>query len=294
MELRDFQESALETDQFASDDPNTRVIPLLGMAGEVGSLLSEYKKWLRDGKGHQLAVEHFEDELGDILWYLANTASKFDLNLNTIAERNIAKTRDRWPPAGSEPPYVLFDEDLDSTEQLPRRFQATFTDTVDDERNDVMALTINGDAAGDTLRDNAHGDDGYRFHDVFHLAHAAKLGWSPVLRGKLLTPHRKRKSLPEKDDVDDGGRAIVIDEAIVAYVWEYARRHTFLEHITTVDFPVLKTIKMLTTELEVHDRSAHQWEEAILAGYDAWRVIRERRGGTVRVDLIERTIEVVG
>lgn len=99
MDLREFQDIAIATDQFPMDDPNTRVIPLLGMAGEVGSLLEEYKKWLRDGEAHQLAAEHLEDELGDILWYLANTASKFELDLNVIAEKNIKKTRDRWPPA---------------------------------------------------------------------------------------------------------------------------------------------------------------------------------------------------
>jgi NTP pyrophosphatase (non-canonical NTP hydrolase) len=292
MELHEYQEIAKETDQFSPSDPNATVIPLLGMAGEVGSLLEEYKKWLRDGKAHELVAEHFEDELGDILWYLANTASKFDLDLSVIAEKNIEKTRDRWPPAGSEPPYHLLDEGLDPAEQLPRKFVATFSDEIDSDGREVMALTIDGVPAGNTLRDNAHDDDGYRFHDVFHLAHAAKLGWSPVLRGKLLDPNRKRKSIPRTDDVDDGGRAIVIDEALVAYVWEYARRHTFLEGITTVDYPVLKTIKLLTSGLEVSVRSAHQWEEAILTGYRAWRVIREQGGGTVRVDLEHQTIEV--
>jgi NTP pyrophosphatase (non-canonical NTP hydrolase) len=293
MELRDFQDIAIETDQFSRDDLSTRVIPLLGMAGEVGSLLEEYKKWLRDGEAHQLVAEHFEDELGDILWYLANTASRFDLDLNVIAEKNLAKTRDRWPPAGSEPPYVLFDADLDESEQIPRRMEATFRDETDEDGREYMVLTINGTPAGSTLRDNAHADDGYRFHDVFHLAHAAKLGWSPVVRGVLLKSlHIKRKSLPEIDDVDDGGRAIVIDEAIVAYVWEYARNHHFLEGIGTLDFPVLKTIKMLTSGLEVKVRSAHQWEEAVFAGYDAWRVIREQGGGTVLIDLEQRSIEV--
>jgi len=55
---------------------------------------------------------------------------------------------------------------------------------------------------------------------------------------------------------------------------------------------VLKTIKMLTSGLEVKVRSAHQWEEAILAGYDVWRVIREQGGGTVLIDLELRSIEV--
>jgi MazG C-terminal domain len=143
------------------------------------------------------------------------------------------------------------------------------------------------------MQDNAYDEDGYRFHDVFHLAHAAKLGWSPVLRGKLLTPSRKRRSTPEVDEVEDGGRAIVIDEAIVAYVWEYARRHRFLDGVTTVDYPVLKTIRQLTGGLEVAARTAHDWEEAILAGYRVFREIRARKGGVVAVDLRARSIDVV-
>jgi NTP pyrophosphatase (non-canonical NTP hydrolase) len=293
LELREYQEIAQETDQLPRDDPNGLVLPLLGMAGEVGSLLQEYKKRLRDGEAHQLHAEHLIDELGDILWYLANTASKFDLDLEEIARLNIEKTRDRWPPAGSEPPYVLFDQALDVAEQLPREFVATFTETLEDGGKSRMTLAINGAPAGDSLRDNAYDDDGYRFHDVFHLAHAALLGWSPVLRGKLLNPSKKRKSLPATDDVDDGGRAIVIDEAVVAYVWGYANQHLFLEGIETVDYPVLKTIKQLTSGLEVTQRTAHQWEEAILAGYSVWRELRRRGGGSVKVDLNERSIRLV-
>jgi hypothetical protein len=152
----------------------------------------------------------------------------------------------------------------------------------------------------DPLQDNSHDPDGYRFHDVFHLAHAAKLGWSPVLRGKLLKrknqehPDKKRRSDPDVDEVEDGGRAIVIDEAVVAYVWEYARRHKFLAGVKTVDYRVLKTIKDLTGGLEVAVRSGHQWEEAILSGYVVWRQINERRQGVIEVNLAARTIELVG
>jgi hypothetical protein len=49
--------------------------------------------------------------------------------------------------------------------------------------------------------------------DVFHLAYAAVLGWSPVTR-KLLD--RKRRSNPQVDLAEDGGRAIVIEEGIAA------------------------------------------------------------------------------
>jgi NTP pyrophosphatase (non-canonical NTP hydrolase) len=293
MELSEYQREAQKTDQLPPGDPNDRIVSLLGMAGEVGDLLVEFKKYLRDGDAHVLFPDHVAEELGDLLWYLANTATKFDLDLESIAEANLAKTRDRWPTEDGVDPYRLFDEEYPSEEQLPRSFVAEIADAPNAGGRGRITLTIDGVPAGDPLQDNAYDDDGYRFHDVFHLAHAAKLGWSPVLRGKLLRPKRKRASQPLVDEVEDGGRAIVIDEAIVAYVWEYARRHRFLEGISTVDYPVLKTIRLLTGGLEVSARTAHDWEEAILAGYAIFREVRAQVRGRIAVDLRARSIQLV-
>jgi NTP pyrophosphatase (non-canonical NTP hydrolase) len=293
MELSDYQRQAQDTDQLPPGDPNAVIVPLLGMAGEVGSLLGEYKKYLRDKDAHMLFPDQVAEELGDILWYLANTAAKFGLDLAAIAAVNLAKARDRWPPDGTETEHRLFDEDFPAGEQLPRSFTAVIADSMTAQGKGRITLTIDGVPVGDPLQDNAYDEDGYRFHDVFHLAHAAKLGWSPVLRGNLLRPNRKRRSAPEVDEVEDGGRAIVIDEAIVAYVWEYARRHRFLDGVTTIDYPLLKTIRQLTGGLEVAARSAHDWEEAILAGYRVFRKVRARRGGVLAVDLRTRSIDLV-
>ena len=104
MNLTEYQQQAQATDQLPVGDPNAVIVPLLGMAGEVGSLLAEYKKYLRDKDAHVLFPKQVAEELGDILWYLANTATKFDLDLATIAADNLAKTRDRWPPAGAPGP----------------------------------------------------------------------------------------------------------------------------------------------------------------------------------------------
>ena len=294
MELNEYQRLAQATDQLPPGDENDLIVPLLGMAGEVGSLLVEFKKYLRDGDAHMLFPDHMAEELGDVLWYLSNAATKFGLNLGDIGEANLHKTRDRWPTEDSGDPYKLFDEDFPEQEQLPRSFVVEIADAPSETGKGRVVLTIDGVPAGDPLQDNAYAEDGYRFHDIFHLAHAAKLGWSPVLRGKLLEPKRKRASSREIDEVEDGGRAIVIDEAVVAYVWEYARRHRFLEGITTVDYPVLKTIKLLTGGLEVAQRTAHDWEQAILAGYTIFREVTARGRGRIAVDLRARSIEFLG
>ena len=47
---------------------------LLGLTGEVGTLLTEHKKWLRDGDAHDWATGVGED-IGDIFWFLAAAAS---------------------------------------------------------------------------------------------------------------------------------------------------------------------------------------------------------------------------
>lgn len=291
MTFRDYQVQAQLTDQIPRSNPNWLIVPLLGMAGEVGSLLVEYKKSLRDGPAHRLFKEHVAEELGDILWYLANVASKFDLDLEAIASSNLAKTLDRWPTesAGAARMSHLFDDGYPDGQQLPRHFVATIREIMGSAGKAHVVVSIDGQEIGARIQDNAYDDDGYRFHDVFHLAHAAVLGWSPVLR-KLLG--RKRKSSSDIDEVEDGGRAIVIDEAIVAFVFDYARRHDFLEGVDAVDYQLLKTIRGLVSGLEVNSRTSHEWERAILAGYQIWREIREHRGGVVEGDLINHTLRV--
>src|ERR1700689_3794564 len=95
MKFSEYQEQALRTDKAPTAPGMSadagRLIPLLGLAGEAGQLVAEYKKRLRDGPGHVLFVDKVAEELGDILWYVANLASKYDLNLDEIAKQNLHK-----------------------------------------------------------------------------------------------------------------------------------------------------------------------------------------------------------
>jgi NTP pyrophosphatase (non-canonical NTP hydrolase) len=290
VDLREFQEQALKTDQVPAGDPNSLVVPLLGLVGEAGSLMSEYKKYLRDGPSHILFKERVSEELGDMLWYLANVASKFDLNLDEIAEDNLAKTRDRWgggaEPVDGSPPS--FDADCPERERFPRQFRVEITQFQDGEAIKVRAY-VDGRHYGDVLTDNAYDPDGYRFHDVFHLAFAAVLGWSPVTRGLL---RRKRKSNPQVDEVEDGGRAIVIEEGLVAMVFDYAMANGFLDGVRTVDYSLLSTARSICSHLEVGRCTPRDWELAILSGAQAWRDILRYNGGTADVDLDRRSISV--
>ena len=81
MELNEYQRLAIRPTssrkrETLESDPRSILVPLLGMAGEVGELLGEHKKWLRDGDSYKLFSERVKEELGDLLWYLSNVATK--------------------------------------------------------------------------------------------------------------------------------------------------------------------------------------------------------------------------
>ena len=292
MELNEYQRLANQTDQQPEKenleaDPRSIMIPLLGMAGEVGELLGEHKKWLRDGESYRLFPERVKEELGDLLWYLSNVATKHGLTLEEVADFNLSKTGRRWQPVGLDrAAKKLFDEDYPLSERLPRQM-----DIAIEEKSGIAITTIDGAKYGDPLTDNRYQDDGYRFHDICHLSYASILGWSPTMRALM---RRKRKSDPQVDEVEDGGRAIVIEEGISAMVFSYAERHNFLEGAEGVNYDLLRTIKDMTSHLEVSARTEGDWERAIMTGFDIWRQVKAKGRGQIRADLEEGTIELVG
>ena len=174
-----------------------------------------------------------------------------------------------------------FDDDFDEKERLPRQFSVTFSEKRNGKQL-LVRIMINDVIVGDTLTDNAHKGDGYRFHDVFHLAYAAVLGWSPVIRSIL---RRKRKSNQRIDEIEDGGRAIVVEEAISVLVFNEANQRSWFNEESTVDIGLLKTIIRLTAGLEVQRCTAKQWKAAILQGYSVFKELKNQCGGRVDVDL---------
>lgn len=283
MDFDDYQEKAVLTDQFRDKKADDALmIPLLGIAGETGTLLSEFKKKIRDKDSYEGFSERAKEELGDILWYLSNLASHLGLSLSAIAATNLHKTQERWPIAGeASGTGNILDGAYPESERLPSEMRVRI---VDDGSEKIARLELLPDCTplGDQLSNNAYDDDGYRFHDVFHLAHMAVLGWSPVVRRLL---KRKRKSNPSVDEVEDGARANILEELIVAFVYSNARERKLYDGIMHLDSDMLSTIKRLVTGLEVRVRPAKQWEAAILQGYAAFRYLLKHRSAALTVDI---------
>ncbi len=292
MELNEYQRLANQTDQQPEEgnlesDPRSILVPLLGMAGEVGELLGEHKKWLRDGDSYKLFPERVKEELGDLLWYMSNVATKHGLTLGEVADFNLSKIGRRWQPVGATiGTRKLFDDEFPTSERLPRQMDISI-----EEESGIAITTIGGAKYGDPLTDNRYEDDGYRFHDICHLSYASVLGWSPTMRALM---RRKRKSDPKVDEVEDGGRAIVIEEGISAMVFSYAERRNFLEGAEGVNYELLRTIKDMTSHLEVSARTEGEWERAIMTGFDIWRQVKAKGKGQIHADLEKGKIELVG
>lgn len=292
MELNTYQSRAAGTRQALRRGDLAEAVPFIGLASETGELLNEYKKLIRDGSAHERFRERLTEELGDPLWYLADAASRFEIALEDVASANLAKTRERWDghdahrePAVRGDPRV-FDAAYPANEQIPRRFKARFYQRTQGERLHVRVLV--GDAQmGQELDDNTHFTDGYRFHDVFHLACAAVLGWSPVTWRSLKC---KRRSLDAIDRNEDGGRATVTEEGVSALVFSYAVDHARMDGVGWLDYGLLKAIKAMTAKFDVNVCSTVEWARAIMLAYRMWRLDEAHAGGDVVVDLDRRNL----
>jgi hypothetical protein len=96
------------------------------------------------------------------------------------------------------------------------------------------------------------------------------------------------------DEVEDGGRARIIEEGVSALAFDYARRHSFLEGVSEIDYGLLRTIQSMTSHLEVGEATAADWERAILEGFAVWRQVLANNGGEILVDLDARAISYLG
>ena len=95
MELNRYQELALRTLNPELSEKDVLINGVMGLCGESGEAIDIVKKYL--AQGHELDREHLARELGDVAWYLAETAHAIGYTLDEICEMNIEKLRRRYP-----------------------------------------------------------------------------------------------------------------------------------------------------------------------------------------------------
>ncbi|OHA57672.1 MAG: hypothetical protein A2114_01920 [Candidatus Vogelbacteria bacterium GWA1_51_14] len=92
MEFKDYQRESRKVAKYVDAGKNF-IYPTLGLTGEAGEVADVVKKIMRDD-GMKVSPEKKEElkkELGDVLWYVAQVATEFDLDLEDVAQTNLAK-----------------------------------------------------------------------------------------------------------------------------------------------------------------------------------------------------------
>ena len=95
MTLNEYQELAQRTSNRALEDKGHLFNGVLGLVGEAGECADLVKKhYFQD---HRPMVHLLEDDLGDVLWYVAETAAALGVTLEEVAKNNVEKLRKRYP-----------------------------------------------------------------------------------------------------------------------------------------------------------------------------------------------------
>lgn len=100
MRFNEYQEGAFETFNQDLKGKDKLLNVTLGLVGESGEFADLIKKAFY--QGHDIDLLKIEEELGDILWYVAVAAEVCGLSLEEVAIRNIEKLKARYPEGFSE------------------------------------------------------------------------------------------------------------------------------------------------------------------------------------------------
>ena len=365
MFLSEYTDQIEETDKLPKDD--LRPV-LLGLFGEVGSVMATAKKYHREKGAYPRYRDDLVEELGDVLWYFAALCRRLGYRIDkvfseaakgenykdkvaasdlaagplsrvavaedvdsldelllelgqatsallTVKEKseetlsplcmfadrylrtvqtkkkttfaeiirgNAEKSRGRFLKF-DRADLLNFDDDFPEDEKLPEEFEIEITQ----RKSGRSYMRWKGVFIGDPLTDNMINEDGYRFHDVFHLSYAAILHWSPIFRGLI---KHKRKSSPKIDEAEDGGRARVVEEGVSAWIFSQAKELAFFEGQKSVSFGLLKGVQNFVKGYEVEKCPLRLWERAILEGYKVFRQVKKNEGGIVIGNLKNGTI----
>lgn len=95
MELKEYMEEASRTDAPLDSPFMHGLHMVIGMATEVGELQDIYKKKLAYGK--EIDEVNEKEEIGDLMWYIANHCKSKGWDLGEILQTNINKLKARYP-----------------------------------------------------------------------------------------------------------------------------------------------------------------------------------------------------
>lgn len=90
--LHSYQQQVQRTRNYQGSELPNYTLGLVCEAGEFGDHIKKHVY-----HGHPLDKTYCKQELGDVLWYLANICNVLGLDLNEVAYANLKKLEARYP-----------------------------------------------------------------------------------------------------------------------------------------------------------------------------------------------------
>ena len=85
MTINEYQRLAMTTLNSELNKKDVLINGVMGLCGESGEVIDIVKKHL--AQGHELDKEKIIKELGDVAWYIAETATALDVDLEEVFSR---------------------------------------------------------------------------------------------------------------------------------------------------------------------------------------------------------------
>ncbi len=95
MTINEYQKLAMTTLNPALNKKDVLINGVMGLCGESGEAIDIVNKHL--AQGHDLDRQGLIKELGDVAWYLAETAYALDVSLEEVLQGNLDKLKKRYP-----------------------------------------------------------------------------------------------------------------------------------------------------------------------------------------------------
>lgn len=95
MDANEYQKRAMRTLNPALAPRDVLINGVMGLCGEAGEAIDLVKKHL--AQGHALDRAKLAGELGDVAWYLAETAMAIGYDLSDVLQMNLDKLEKRYP-----------------------------------------------------------------------------------------------------------------------------------------------------------------------------------------------------
>lgn len=95
MDIQEYQQISTRTMNKTLTKDQQIANMVAGIFGEGGEVADQIKKALY--QGHTMDKKHLQEEIGDLMYYITNLATLYDISMCNVLEDNVNKLKKRYP-----------------------------------------------------------------------------------------------------------------------------------------------------------------------------------------------------